>query len=103
MNINGFGKRNASDPLLPLRSPKQARKTFIRADGERASPSESETLGSRWKAVAKSVVDLTRETANYLVFSTWPLQGCSRILTARFRKSDADTLTLDGLATFSPG
>lgn len=58
-------KRQAPEPLLPLRSSKQPRTAFKGFDGTNQSPSELVSIQSRWAALAKQMVDLVADSVQH--------------------------------------
>lgn len=55
-------KRSASDTLLPLRAPKQARTTTYHPLGGNSSPSQAEALPARWAKLGMEFFLVVRDT-----------------------------------------
>lgn len=60
-------KRQAPEPLLPLRFPKQPRLALVGYNGGAPSPSEKEGILSRWLKVGNEVAKLTYDTVMILM------------------------------------
>uniref|UniRef100_A0A0W0FY53 Putative cysteine proteinase n=1 Tax=Moniliophthora roreri TaxID=221103 RepID=A0A0W0FY53_MONRR len=81
-------KRPAPEPILPLDARKQPRTAFFNNRGENQSPSSDVGLLSRWKGIARDIVDLGRDTFTFLVQG----DGHRKAREIPFRNSPSDPI-----------
>ncbi|ESK98455.1 hypothetical protein Moror_205 [Moniliophthora roreri MCA 2997] len=83
-------KRPAPEPILPLDARKQPRTAFFNNRGENQSPSSDVGLLSRWKGIARDIVDLGRDTFTFLVQG----DGHRKAREIPFRNSPSDPILI---------
>ena len=66
-------KRPADDTLLPLRAPKQPKRTANHPLGGNSSPTQGEVLFARWCAVSMDVMHLLKDTLLSVVGGEYPV------------------------------